>query len=135
MAILRLYELRRDEKMRAARAWYMSEFNPESAMDIIKLYRDGEQASAYFRMVASFWDMAAAFVLNDALDEKMFYDTSTELVFVYAKIAPFLAEVREMFGEPDFMINLEQASQKIPYLEQKLEGRKKLAVLWKKETS
>ncbi len=133
MAIMQLYELRRDEKMRAARSWYFTEFNPESAMDIIKLYRDGEQASAYFRMVASFWDMAASFVLNGAIDEKMFYDTSTELVFVYAKIAPFLPEIREMFGEPDFMINIEQASQKIPHLEQKLEGRKRLSALWKKE--
>ena len=42
LAILKLYELRRDEQMRAARAWYFSEFAPTSAMDIIALYRGGE---------------------------------------------------------------------------------------------
>lgn len=61
LAILKLYELRRDEQMRAARQWYSSEFSPNSAMDIINLYRAGERASANFRMVVSYWDMAASF--------------------------------------------------------------------------
>ena len=54
MAILKLYELRRDEQMRVARQWYFSEFAPGSAMDIISLYREGERASANFRMVISY---------------------------------------------------------------------------------
>lgn len=45
MAILKLYELRRDEQMRAARQWYFSAFPLSSAMDIIALYR-GESAPA-----------------------------------------------------------------------------------------
>jgi hypothetical protein len=133
-AILKLYELRRDEKMRAARAWYFSEFAPKSAMDIIKLYRDGEQASAYFRTVTSYWDMAASFVLNDALDEKMFLDAGTEHIFVYTKIAPFLAEIRELFNEPEYLIHLETLVLKIPNIETKIENRKRLYALWAKDT-
>ncbi|MEQ1763570.1 MAG: hypothetical protein ABL984_10540 [Pyrinomonadaceae bacterium] len=74
MAILKLYELRRDEQMRAARQWYFSDFAPASAMDIIALYRGGERASANFRMVVSFWDTAASLVLNGGIDQKMFLD-------------------------------------------------------------
>ncbi len=133
MAILKLYELRRDEKMRAARSWYFSEFAPKSAMDIIALYRDGEQASAYFRMVTSFWDMASSFVLNGGLDEKMFLDASTEHIFVYAKVQPFLAEIRQIFGEPDYLLNLEQLALKIPNIEAKLENRNRLIAIWTKE--
>jgi hypothetical protein len=133
MAILKLYELRRDEKMRAARAWYFSEFAPKSAMDIIGLYRAGEQSSAYFRMVTSFWDMAASFVLNGGIDEKMFLDSGTEHIFVYAKVQPFLAEIRQIFGEPEFLLNLEHLIQKIPNIETKLENRKRLITLWTKE--
>src|SRR5215213_9287782 len=129
MAILKLYELRRDEKMRAARAWYFSEFAPQSAMDIIALYRDGEQASANFRMVTSFWDMAASFVLNEALDEKTFLDSGTEHVFVYAKVQPFLAEIRQLFGEPEYLLNLETLVMKIPNIESKLENRNKLIAM------
>lgn len=133
MAILKLYELRRDEKMRAARAWYFSEFAPQSAMDIIKLYRDGEQASAKFRTVTSYWDMAASFVLNGGIDEKMFLDSGTEYIFVYSKIQPFLSELRELMGEPDYMIHLETLCNKAPNIEAKIETRKRLATIWKRE--
>ena len=133
LAILKLYELRRDEKMRAARAWYFSDFAPKNVTDIIKLYRDGEQASANFRMVTSFWDMAASFVLNGAIDEKTFLDANTEHIFVYAKIQPFLAEIRQLFGESDYLLNLEQLVLKIPNIEAKLENRNRLIAIWTKE--
>lgn len=130
MAILKLYELRRDEQLRRARQWYFSEFAPTSAMDIAALYRSGERASANFRMITSYWDMVASLVLNGGIDEKMFYDSGTEYVFVYAKIADHLAEVREMFGEPDFLIHLERLVQSMPDAESKIESRKRLAAIW-----
>ncbi len=100
-------------------------------MDIINLYRDGERASANFRMVVSYWDMAASFVLNGAIDEKLFLDANGEHIFVYAKIEPFLAGVREIFREPDFFGNLESLCKRMPDYEQKREGRKRLAEHWK----
>ena len=130
MAILKLYELRRDEKMREARLWYLSQFSPKSAMDIVALFRGGAHASANFRMVTSYWDMAASFVLNGAIDEKTFLDANTEHIFVYAKIQPFLAEFRQMIQEPDYLLNLETLVTKIPNVEAKLEARKRLATLW-----
>lgn len=130
MAILKLYELRRDPEMRAARQWYFSQFAPSSAMDIVNLYRDGERASANFRMVASFWDTACSFVLNGGIDRKMFLDANTEHVFVYAKIADFLPEVREIFREPDFLIHLEELVRSLPDFEAKMESRKRLIALW-----
>lgn len=136
MAILKLYELRRDEQMRASRQWFFTDFAPKSAMDIVKLYRDGERASANFRMITSYWDMACSLVLNGAIDEKTFLDANTEHIFVYAKIEPFLAEIRELFNEPDFLLNLETLVLKVPNIESKLESRKRLIKLWtKKENS
>ena len=130
LAILKLYELRRDEQMRAARQWYFSEFAPASAMDIVALYRGGERASANFRMVASYWDTACSLVLNDGIDRKMFLDANTEHVFVYAKIADFLPEVRELFREPDFLIHLETLCRSLPDFEAKMESRKRLIAIW-----
>ncbi len=133
MAILKLYELRRDEKMLQARAWFFSEFAPKSVMDIIGLYRGGEQASANFRTVTSYWDMAASFVLNGAIDEKMFLDANSEHIFVYAKVQPFLAEIRGLFNEPEYLVHLEQLVMKIPNIETKLENRKRLFAIWTKD--
>ena len=134
MAILKLYELRRDPEMRAARQWYFSQFAPTSAMDIVNLYRDGERASANFRMVASFWDTAASLVLNGGIDRKMFLDANTEHVFVYAKIADFLPEVREIFREPDFLIHLEKLVRSLPDFEAKMQNRKRLISVWAAKT-
>ncbi len=133
MVILKLYELRRDEQMRASRQWFFSEFAPKSAMDIIALFRDGERASANFRMIISYWDMASSLVLNGAIDEKTFLDANTEHIFIYAKIQPFLAEIRELFGEPDYLQNLETLVLRIPNIEQKIEGGKRLFKLWTKQ--
>ncbi len=132
LAILKLYELRRDEKMREARAWYFSHFAPQSAMNIIALYRGGERASANFRMITSYWDMAASFVLNGAINGKLFADANTEHIFVYSKIQPFLAEIRQLFGEDDYLINLEKLVLSVPNVEAKLEARKRLSAIWTK---
>jgi hypothetical protein len=130
LAILKLYELRRDPEMRAARQWYFSKFAPRSAMDIIALYRGGERASANFRMVVSYWDTAASLVMNDGIDRKMFLDASSEYIFVYAKIADFLQEVREMFREPDLFIHLEDLCRSMPDFESKMASRKRLIAIW-----
>lgn len=130
MAILKLYELRRDPEMRAARQWYFSEFAPTSAMDIVGLYRSGERFSANFRMVVSYWDTACSLVLNAGIDRKMFLDANTEHVFVYAKIAEYLPEVREVFREPDFLVHLEHLVRSLPDLEAKMASRRRLIELW-----
>jgi len=135
MAILKLYELRRDPEMRFARQWYFTDFAPTSATDIIALYRGGERASANFRMVVSYWDTACSLVLNGGIARKMFAGANTEHVFVYAKIADYLAEVRELFREPDFLTHLEELVRSLPDFEAKMTSRKHLIALWTKPQS
>ena len=130
MAILKLYELRRDDQMRAARQWFLSEFSPKSAMDIAALFRGGERSSANFRMVTSYWDTAASLVLNGAIDEKLFQDANTEHVVIYTKIEPFLPEVRELFHEPDFLLHLEKLVLRVPGIEAKMETRRRMLTIW-----
>ena len=102
MGILRLYELRSEEKMRQARDWFATGFYPESAQEILRVLI-GEH-SADFRMVASYWDMAAAFVIFGAINGEMFNAINTEHVAVYAKLQPFLAELRAVPGVPPFIV-------------------------------
>ena len=135
MAILKLYELRRDPEMRAARQWYFAKFAPTSAMDIVALYRGGERASANFRMVVSYWDTAASLVLNEGIDRKMFLDGNTEHIFVYAKIADYLEEVRTLFREPDLFIHLETLCRSMPDFEAKIAGRKRLIEIWSQDAA
>jgi hypothetical protein len=101
MGILKLYELRSEETMRKARDWFATGFYPESAQDILNVLVS--EHSAEFRMVASYWDMAAAFVILGAIKDEMFNAINTEHVLVYAKLEPFLAEIRAMPGVPPYL--------------------------------
>jgi hypothetical protein len=118
--ILKLYELRRDEKMRQARDWF-ARFDPQSAQDIVAAMIS-EESSAYYRMVASYWDMAASFVNHGAIDEQLFNDANMEHVFVFSKIEPYLGELRTMFNAPTMMTNLEQLVMRQPNAQAKLEA-------------
>ena len=110
--INRLYELRREETMREARGWYVREFHAASADDILQTL--GSAHSGHYRMVTSYWDMAASFVLNQAIDEKMFNDANGEHLIVFAKIEPVLQEYREKVGNPSYLRSLERLTMRRP---------------------
>ncbi len=76
--------------------------------------------SGHYRMVISYWDMAAALVNNGAIDETLFNETNGEHIFVYSKIEPVLEDVRTLFGNPDFLRNLETLVKRIPNIDEKL---------------
>jgi hypothetical protein len=115
--LLKLYELRREPTMRQARQWFGS-FHPQTADDIGAVLRS--EHSAYYRMVTSFWDMAASFVNNGAIDEKMFNDANGEQIFVFARLEPFLAEYRAKAGQPHYLAQLEQLIMRMPNAQERL---------------
>ena len=104
--ILKLYDLRREETMRKARNW-MFTFNPTSAQDVGQTMMDPE-VGAYLRMVLSYWDMAAALVNHGAIDAEMFRDTNGEYIGVYAKLEPFLEDLRKEWDMPEAFAHLEK---------------------------
>ena len=134
--ILKLYDLRREPVMREARNWFFT-FNPTSTQDVMEALMS--EQSGYYRMVISYWDMAAALVNNGAIDEQLFNETNGEHIFIYAKIAPVIEEIRTMFGSPDFLQNLETLVKRIPNIDEKIatmrERMKKFAELRAERTA
>ncbi|HEX8068605.1 MAG TPA: hypothetical protein VF546_01550 [Pyrinomonadaceae bacterium] len=134
MGILRLYELRSEPAMRRARDWFATRFYPESTKDVLSVLV-GEH-SADFRMVASYWDMAAAFVVFGAIDGEMFNAINTEHVAVYAKLQPFLTELRELPGVPPYLyfkhlepvvLRIPDAGERVAAMRRYMESRKETA--------
>jgi uncharacterized protein DUF4760 len=130
LVILKLYEMRSEALMRTARAWFFTEFNPSSGKGIVALLQSGEKQSAFYRMVASHWEVAAALVNNGGIDEKLFLEANTEHLVVFAKLQPFINEIRETISEPDYLANLEQLVMRAPNVEKKLENRRRLLERW-----
>ena len=120
MGILKLYELRSEATMRKARDWFATGFHPESTQDILNVLVS--EHSADFRMVASYWDMAAAFVVFGAISDEMFNAINTEHVVVYAKLQPFLSEIRAIPGIPPYLYlkHLEPVVQRLPDAEERI---------------
>lgn len=104
--ILKLYDLRREETMRKARDW-MFNFNPTSAEEYMATMMDPE-VGAYVRMVVSYWDMAAAMVVEGAIDADLFNKTNGEHIMVFAKIEPILADLRAIWQRPEALASLEK---------------------------
>jgi len=104
--LMKLYDLRREPAMREARAWFAADFNPTTFEEVQQALRG--PTSPQFRMVTSYWDMAASFVLNSAIDEGMFNDANGEQFVVFAKVEPFIAEYRQMMGNPGALGHLEK---------------------------
>jgi hypothetical protein len=121
--ILKLYELRREEVMRQARNWFFT-FNPESLEDITRAAM-GEH-SAYYRMVTSYWDMACSFVNHGAIDAEMFIDSAGEHIFIFAKIQPFLEQMRAG-GNPNYLQHLEKQIMNTPNAEARITGAREMA--------
>jgi hypothetical protein len=115
--ILKLYELRREPVMREARNWFFT-FNPKSTQDFFDAVSSDK--SGYYRMVISYWDMAASFVTNGAIDAQMFNDANGEHLFIYSKLEPFLADLRRETGNPEFMAHLEKVVKEIPNVDEKI---------------
>src|SRR2546423_35680 len=115
--IMKLYELRREDVMRQARNWFFS-FNPESIEDIAQAAM-GEH-SAFYRMVTTYWDMACSFVNHGAIDEEMFNDAAGEHIFVFAKIQPFLEQIRAANNSPNYLLQLEKLIMSMPDAEARI---------------
>lgn len=115
--ILKLYDLRRETVMREARNWFFT-FNPTSVQDFMGVLM-GEH-SGHYRMVVSYWDMAASMVNQGAIDEELFNASGGEIVFIYAKIEKFIPELRELFGAPELLQNMETLVRRIPNIDERI---------------
>jgi hypothetical protein len=94
--ILKLYDLRREEVMRKARAWVIGEFWPATAEEYFNVAMNpADSHNAYVRQVISFWEMAAALVLHGTVSAELFIDCNQEGLFLLAKFESILDGVRE----------------------------------------
>ena len=109
--LLRLYDLRREEKLREARAWFVANFKPKSMADIDQLCPAGSENNARMRQVASYWDMAASFVAAGVLNPDLFFASNREMLLVAVRFRPVLTEIRTAFKDPTFLKNLETVAQ------------------------
>jgi hypothetical protein len=124
--LLKLYELRREPEMRKARDWATQQFKPSSAEEVLAVLRaPGTDHNRWLRQFITYYEMVASLVHRGVLDRDLLEDSVTEYVGLYAKIKPFLTELRDAIGLPTFMKQIEHL------VEESQRGRETLATIEK----
>ncbi len=121
--ILQLYDLRREAEMRKARSWWFTGFWPRSADDFLKIVSTpGTTENNWLRQVTGYWSMAASFVLHGALNADLFLQpaVSGEMFIVFAKVHPFLKDLREKSGDPQMFGTIEKVIMSSKYGRERL---------------
>jgi hypothetical protein len=120
--ILRLYDLRREETLRAARRFMIFDFQPKNLEELRAVSRDVKAPkNVHWRQSISFWEMAASLVLRGALDADLFLDSSVEGILLYAKFHHFHAETEKQSGKP-FMVHTATLIERYPAAKARYEG-------------
>ena len=104
--VIKLYDLRREERMRTARAWFIGNFSASSVAEVMEKYPPGSDHNAYYRMVGTYWDMAASFVVRGILHEELFFDSNGEMLVVWEKMKDLIADLRTVRNNPTLYRNL-----------------------------
>jgi hypothetical protein len=124
---MKLYEMRREAEMRKARNFVNFEYQPQGVDEVLKLVQAlGTQENAWARQVFSYWENAASLLLNGIVHPGLFFAWNGEMVFVYAKFKPFLAEIRKAMDNPAFLGGVEKAVSSSP------EALKRVAMIQKR---
>lgn len=106
--ILRLYEMRREARMRQARAWFTAKCKGvQSFDDLLKLAPAGSDENASYRQVVTYWDLVASFMVSGILHRELFFQSGRELLLVWERVRDLVPSMREAYKDPNYLKNLE----------------------------
>jgi Domain of unknown function (DUF4760) len=106
--MLRLYDTRREARLREARDWYMSSFRPATFEEMQQQCPPGSKENASMRMVVSYWEMVANIVNRGLIDEEFFFENSGEQWMVWERLKPVVETMRARYKNPRQFGQLEE---------------------------
>jgi len=111
--MLRLYEDRREPKLREARDWFSANFHVKTAEDATRVCPPGSKENTYMRMVLGYWEMVASIVNRGLIEEDFFFENTGEQWVVFEQVKPVLGAWRAMFSSPKVLSNLEEQCKRL----------------------
>lgn len=111
--LLKLYDLRREPRLREARAWFGQNFDAKTPEEMNRKYPMGSESNANFRMVVSYWDMAAGLVNRGLIDDDLFFESSGEAWFVWERLRALAPGMRAASKNPHAWGQLEALAKRI----------------------
>src|ERR1700730_4776574 len=109
---LKIYDLRRETKLRQAREWFFKNYFVDTMDDFQRVAPMGTEAGAFAMMVLTYWDQACAFLNYGLLHEDLFFETGGEFFGVWERVKLIIPQIRQLFLNKDFLGHLEKAAQR-----------------------
>jgi len=109
---LKVYDLRREARLRHARDWFFKNYAVEKFDDAMRIAAPGTEGGALAMMVISYWEQACALLNYGLLHEDLFFETSGEFFGVWERVKPIVAEARERFVNKQFLAHTENAAKR-----------------------
>jgi hypothetical protein len=111
--MLRLYDLRREPRLREARGWFVEHFQASSPEEVMQKYPQGSQENTYIRMVISYWDMVASIVNRDLINDEIFFESNGEIWIVWDRMRSIVPTWRAAFKNPLLFSNIEETCKRL----------------------
>ena len=105
--LLHLYEIRREDELRQARKWFLTEFRPASWADIKSRYLSHSDEDRWFRMTISYWEMVGSLLHHGALHAELFFEHTGEDIVTWDRCAGWIADARADI-RPTYLFRFEQ---------------------------
>lgn len=121
--ILKLYDLRREEVMRASRSAIV-QWQPRSYEDVVAITQPTHPHNAAWRQVSSYWEMAYGFARHGIVNTELLAENGGEGFILYAKLEPHLPRMRKEMS-PTILQNAEWMARKSPTAKKRVELFKK----------
>lgn len=104
--VLRVYEMRREAVMRASRDAFNGKFWPANYDEVKAITIAGHELNAAYRQLGTYWEMVYGLVKHGIVNTEFFMETNGEGLFMYAKLEPYLEQLRKDFN-PTILRNTE----------------------------
>jgi hypothetical protein len=106
--LLKLYDMRREPRLREACGWFMDELEADSMEELQRLCPPGSREEKSFRMATTFWEMCASLVNRGLIDEDLYFENVRDQCGVWYRLEPLIEGIRAMMKDPRFYSNLEE---------------------------
>ena len=109
---LKVYDLRREARIRQARDWFQQNYNAETVEEAMRLAPPNTENGRFVGMVIGYWEQACALLNYGLLHDDLFFETSGEFFGVWEQVKTVVPQFREQFGDPNMLSNLEKAAKR-----------------------
>jgi hypothetical protein len=111
--LLKVYDLRRETVMRKSRQAILREFWPKSWEDVQSVLKPEHPLNVAYRQSATYWEMVYSIVRHGIVHPAFWLENNGEGLFLYAKVEPFLEQLRAA-GQPTAFRNAEWVAKECP---------------------